>query len=158
MTHVHFIGIGGSGLSAIARFLMESGYTVTGSDRVLSSFAEDLQSTGVTVYIGHHPRNLQGVDWIVRSSAVPDDNPEVIAGKKAGVPIYTRGDILGKLMEGKVGIAVAGTHGKTTTTGMIAFVLAELRRNPSFIAGILTKPPSKCPKRGGAASAAGSWT
>jgi UDP-N-acetylmuramate--alanine ligase len=135
MTHVHFIGIGGSGLSAIARLLRESGYTVTGSDRVLTAFAADLQTAGLTVYIGHHPRNVQGADWVVRSSAIPDDNPEVIAARQAGIPVYKRADFLGKLMEDKVGIAVAGTHGKTTTTAMTALVLSELGRDPSFIVG-----------------------
>ena len=109
MTHVHLIGIGGSGLSAIARLLKESGYTVTGSDRVLTAFAEDLQAIGVTIYIGHHPRNIQGADWIVRSSAIPDDNIEVIAAKHANIPVYKRADFLGKLMADKTGIAVAGT-------------------------------------------------
>jgi UDP-N-acetylmuramate--alanine ligase len=135
MTHVHLIGIGGSGLSAIARLLKESGYTVTGSDRVLTAFAEDLQAIGVTIYIGHHPRNIQGADWIVRSSAIPDDNIEVIAAKHANIPVYKRADFLGKLMAEKTGIAVAGTHGKTTTTAMIAFLLTELGRDPSFIVG-----------------------
>ena len=135
MTHVHFIGIGGSGLSAIARLLKESGYTVTGSDRAMTSFAADLQAAGATIYIGHHPRNIQGADWVVRSSAVPDDNPEVMAAKQAGLPVYKRADFLGKLMENRLGIAVAGTHGKTTTTAMIAFVLSELGRDPSFIVG-----------------------
>ncbi len=135
MTHVHFIGIGGSGLSAIARLLKDSGYTVTGSDRVLSPFAADLQAAGVTVYIGHHPRYIQGADWVVRSSAIPDDNPEVVAARQADIPVYKRADFLGKWMEDKTGIAVAGTHGKTTTTAMIAFVLSELGRDPSFIVG-----------------------
>ena len=139
MTHVHFVGIGGSGLSAIARLLKESGYTVTGSDRTLSTFAADLQAAGVTVYVGHHPRYVQGADWVVRSSAVPDDNPEVRAARMAGIPVYKRADFLGKLMEDKTGIAVAGTHGKTTTTAMIAFVLSELGRNPSFIVGGVLK-------------------
>ncbi|MCL5611867.1 MAG: Mur ligase domain-containing protein, partial [Chloroflexi bacterium] len=135
MTHVHFIGIGGSGLSAIARLLNESGYTVTGSDRAISSFATDLQAAGLTIYIGHHPRNVQGAEWVVRSSAIPDDNVEVIAAYQAGIPVYKRADFLGKLMENKTGIAVAGTHGKTTTTAMIAFTLSELGRDPSFIVG-----------------------
>ncbi|HEX2697740.1 MAG TPA: UDP-N-acetylmuramate--L-alanine ligase, partial [Anaerolineales bacterium] len=135
MTHVHFIGIGGSGLSAIARLLKESGYTVTGSDRALSSFAADLQAAGLTIYLGHHPRNVQGADWVVRSSAVTDDNVEVVAAKQARIPVYKRADFLGKLMEDKIGIAVAGTHGKTTTTAMISFVLSELGRDPSFIVG-----------------------
>lgn len=135
MTHVHFIGIGGSGLSAIARLLNESGYAVTGSDRAISSFAADLQAAGLTIYIGHHPRNVQGADWVVRSSAIPDDNVEVTAAQQAGIPVYKRADFLGKLMQDKFGIAVAGTHGKTTTTAMIAFTLSELGRNPSFIVG-----------------------
>jgi UDP-N-acetylmuramate--alanine ligase len=135
MAKVHFIGIGGSGLSAIARLLLESGHTVTGSDRVLSPFAIDLQKAGATVYIGHHPRYVSGADWVVRSSAIPDDNPEVKAALAANIPVYKRADFLGQLMADKVGIAVAGTHGKTTTTAMIAWILSELKRNPSFIIG-----------------------
>jgi UDP-N-acetylmuramate--alanine ligase len=135
MTHVHFIGIGGSGLSAIARLLKDSGYTVTGSDRTLSPFATDLQAAGVTVYLGHHPRYIQGANWIVRSSAVSDENPEVVAARQANIPVYKRADFLGKLMEDKTGIAIAGTHGKTTTTAMTAFVMTELGCDPSFIVG-----------------------
>jgi UDP-N-acetylmuramate--alanine ligase len=135
MTRVHFIGIGGSGLSAIARLLKESGYQVTGSDNSLTPFAADLQAAGVAIYIGHHPRNVQGADWVVRSSAVPDDNPEVQAAQQAGVPVFKRADFLGKLMENRTGIAVAGTHGKTTTTAMLAWVLSALGRDPSFIVG-----------------------
>jgi UDP-N-acetylmuramate--alanine ligase len=134
-TRVHFIGIGGSGLSAIARLLMESGYIVTGSDKTLSPLAIDLQQAGVTVYMGHHPRNIAGADWVVRSSAVPDDNPEVEAARQTGIPVYKRADFLGRIMEDKYGIAVAGTHGKTTTTAMIAWTLSVLGRDPSFIIG-----------------------
>jgi len=135
MTRVHFIGIGGSGLSAIARLLKESGYEVSGSDKALSPFAADLQAAGVTVYIGHHPRNVNGADWVVKSSAIADDNPEVRAALQAGIPVYKRSDFLGKLMANKTGIAVAGTHGKTTTTAMIAWMLSALGRDPSFIVG-----------------------
>jgi UDP-N-acetylmuramate--alanine ligase len=135
MTHVHFIGIGGSGLSAIARLLMESGYTVSGSDRVMSPFADELRKAGATVYIGHHARNLEGADWVVRSSAVTDDNPEFKAARQAGIPVYKRADFLGELMSDKTGIAIAGTHGKTTTTGMTAWMLRDLGRDPSFIVG-----------------------
>ena len=135
MTHVHFIGIGGSGLSAIARLLLESGYTVSGSDRALTPFAEEVRKAGANVYIGHHPRNLKGADWVVRSSAITDDNPEVKGAQRAGIPVYKRADFLGRLMEDKTGIAIAGTHGKTTTTGMTAWVLSELGRDPSFIVG-----------------------
>ena len=135
MTHVHFIGIGGSGLSAIARLLLESGYTVSGSDRLMTSFADEVRKAGATVYIGHHPRNLKGADWIVRSSAITDDNPEVRAARQKDIPVYKRADFLGQLMSEKTGIAIAGTHGKTTTTAMIAWILTELGRDPSFIVG-----------------------
>ena len=135
MTHVHFIGIGGSGLSAIARLLNDSGYKVTGSDRALSSFASALQGEGVSIFIGHHPRNIAGADMVIRSSAIAEDNPEVEAAKHAGIPVYKRSDFLGSLMAEKIGIAVAGTHGKTTTTAMIAWTLTALKRDPSFIVG-----------------------
>ena len=135
MTHVHFIGIGGTGLSAIARLLLEMGYTVSGSDRVLSPFAEGLKRDGATVHVGHEAAHVAGADWVVRSSAIGDDNPEVQEAKKRGIPVYKRSDFLGRLMEEKIGIAVAGAHGKTTTTAMIAWTLFALGRDPSFIVG-----------------------
>jgi len=133
--HVHFIGIGGSGMSAIARMLKESDYIVTGSDMTFSSFAANLQAEGVPVYVGHAAENVRGADWVVRSSAIADSNAEVQAARAAGIPVYRRADFLGKFMEDKHGIAVAGTHGKTTTSAMIAFVLSELGLQPSFIVG-----------------------
>ncbi|HET7143689.1 MAG TPA: UDP-N-acetylmuramate--L-alanine ligase [Anaerolineales bacterium] len=135
MKRVHFIGIGGSGLSAIARLLKESGYEVTGSDKALSQFAVDLQNDGVSIYIGHHPRNVDGAEFVIRSSAIAEDNPEVEAARHAGIPVYKRSDFLGQLMSGKTGVAVAGTHGKTTTTAMIAWTLYAMGRDPSFIVG-----------------------
>jgi UDP-N-acetylmuramate--alanine ligase len=135
MTHVHLVGIGGSGLSAIARLLLESGYVVTGSDQELSPLAADLQSAGARVFIGHEAGQISGADFIVRSSAIPDDNPEVQAALASGIPVYKRADFLGKLMQDKTGIAVAGTHGKTTTTAMIAWMLTDLGTDPSFIVG-----------------------
>ena len=117
MTHVHFIGIGGTGLSAIARFLLEQGYQVSGSDRALSPLAADLKAAGASISIGHAAANVAGADWVVRSSAISDDNPEVQAALSAGIPVYKRADFLGRLMAPpeKDGIAIAGTHGKTTT-------------------------------------------
>jgi UDP-N-acetylmuramate--alanine ligase len=135
MTSVHMIGIGGSGLSAIARLLIESGYAVSGSDRELTPFARDLQKAGVAVSIGHDAANVYGADLVVRSSAIPDENPEVVAARAAGIPVFKRSDFLGQLMDEKTGVAVAGTHGKTTTTAMIAWVLTELGSDPSFIVG-----------------------
>src|SRR5258706_1025479 len=135
MTHVHFIGIGGSGLSAIARLVLESGYEVTGSDRTLSPLAADLQKAGARVYLGHAAGNVAGADWVVRSSAIPDDNLEVSTALGLRIPVYKRADFLGRLMEDKIGIAVAGTHGKTTTSAMIAWILFQIGQDPSFIIG-----------------------
>ena len=135
MTRIHLIGIGGTGLSAIARVLLEMGHTVSGSDRAESTFTRDLRSAGVTISIGHRPENVRGADLVVRSSAIPDDNAEVTAARAAGIPVLKRADFLGSLMEGKTGIAVAGTHGKTTTTAMIAWMLTALKQFPSFIVG-----------------------
>ena len=135
MTQVHLIGIGGTGLSAIARILLETGYTVSGSDRAESPFTQELRSSGARIEIGHRAENIAGADVIVRSSAIPDDNPEVAAAQSAGMPVLKRSDFLPTLMEGRTVIAVAGTHGKTTTTSMIAWMLTSMGLNPSFIAG-----------------------
>jgi len=132
---IHFIGIGGSGLSAIARVLLESGYTVSGSDRTLSPLAQELAEAGVRVFAGHQASNIQGADLIVRSSAIPDSNVEVQAAQAAGIPVLKRAQILGSLLAGRQVFAVAGTHGKTTITAMIAWLLVRLGQDPSFIIG-----------------------
>lgn len=139
MTRVHLIGIGGSGLSAIARLLLESGETVTGSDRALSPAAQALARDGVHIFQGHAARNVAGADLVVRSSAVPDTNPEVQAARKAGIPVLKRSDFLGRLMVEDTVIAIAGTHGKTTTTAMIAWALHALGQDPSYIIGGVAK-------------------
>ncbi len=136
---VHFIGIGGTGLSAIARVLLESGYHVTGSDRILSPLAKALQAEGVLINIGHRAENVEGAQVVVRSSAVPDDNVEVLAARKQGVPVLKRSEFLSGLMDKHFGITVAGTHGKTTTTAMIAWMLTSLKQDPTFIAGGVLK-------------------
>jgi len=135
MRHVHLIGIGGSGLSAIARVLLERGEHVSGSDRTLSPLAASLQEAGAVVYTGHHAGNVTGADLVIRSSAIPEDNVEVIAAREIGIPVLKRADFLGELMSGQMGIAVAGTHGKTTTTAMIAWMLTALGQDPTFIIG-----------------------
>ncbi|MEN6522884.1 MAG: UDP-N-acetylmuramate--L-alanine ligase [Anaerolineaceae bacterium] len=139
MEHVHFIGIGGTGLSAIARLLLESGYTVSGSDRSNTPLGRDLAAAGVQVSIGHAAENIRGADVIVRSSAVPDDNPEVIAARQAGIPVLKRSAFLGRLMQDRVSIAIAGTHGKTTTTAMVSWVFSALGEDPSYIIGGVSK-------------------
>lgn len=134
--HVHFIGIGGTGISAIARLMLEEGYFVSGSDRALTPLASSLQDAGVKIFIGHDPNNISGAHWVIRSSAIPDDNPEVLSARSRGIPVYKRSDFLGRLMQPpKIGVAVAGTHGKTTTTAMIAFILLKLGLDPSYIIG-----------------------
>ena len=135
MTHVHLIGIGGSGLSAIARFLLESGYTVSGSDQQLSPLAAQIQAAGASVYVGHRAENVTEADLVIRSSAIADDNVEVKAAKATGIPVLKRSDFLGQLMENRLGIAIAGTHGKTTTTAMISWMLTALGQDPSYIIG-----------------------
>lgn len=137
--HVHFIGIGGTGLSAIARVLLESGYLVTGSDRAMSPLAKSLQAEGVRVDVGHRSENVAGAQLVVRSSAVPDDNVEVLAAEKQGIPVFKRSEFLATLMEGHFGIAIAGTHGKTTTTAMIAWMFTFLKGDPTYIAGGVLK-------------------
>ena len=139
MKHVHLIGIGGTGMSSIARVLLEKGYTVTGSDRALSALALDLQQHGAQVFEGHAAENIQGADVIVRSSAIPDTNVEVVAARAAGIPVLKRSDFLGSLLSDHFGIAVAGSHGKTTTTAMLAYVLTQLGEDPSYIIGGVSK-------------------
>ena len=144
MTHVHFVGIGGAGLSAIAQVLLESGYSVSGSDEQASPFAQGLAAAGARVYTGHAAAQVNGAEMVVISSAVPADNVEVQAARARGVPVLKRSDLLGRLMEAHVGIAVAGAHGKTTTTGLVAFMLdragldrLHLRPLPRFHQSIL---------------------
>jgi UDP-N-acetylmuramate--alanine ligase len=132
---VHFIGIGGTGLSAIARVLLERGFTVSGSDRQETVLLEGLRDAGAQIFIGHNARQISGAGVIVRSSAIPDDNPEVQAALQKGIPVLKRAEFLGDLMEERVGIAVAGTHGKTTTTGMLAWMFSTLDQDPTFIIG-----------------------
>lgn len=133
--HIHLVGIGGSGLSAIAWFLLGRGFAVSGSDLRRSDVVSALVQEGVHITIGHAAENVSGAELVVISSAVPADNEEVAAAREAGLPVLKRADLLGELMRGMVGIAVAGTHGKTTTTSMIAHVLLESDRDPSVIVG-----------------------
>ncbi len=131
----HFIGIGGTGLSAIARVLVERGETVTGSDREDSPLAAGLRQADVKVTIGHAAGNVKGATQVVRSSAVGDDNVEVKAARAKGIPVYKRGDFLDNLLANQQVIAVAGSHGKTTTTAMLAWMLTALNQQPGYIIG-----------------------
>ena len=133
--HVHFIGIGGAGLSAIARVLMQQGTQVSGSDLVLSPVAEALARDGARVFAGHRAENVTGAELVVVSSAVPVSNVEVQAARAAGIPVLKRPEFLRRMMEGRQGVAIAGTHGKTTTTAMIASILLKAGYDPTFVVG-----------------------
>lgn len=133
--HVHFIGIGGYGMSAIARVMLEMGYRVTGSDVARQELTDKLEAKGAQVYIGHEARNVQGADLIVYSTALPKDNVEMVAAAELKIPIIHRAQMLARLMNSRQGIAVAGAHGKTTTSSMIALVMEECEQDPTFIIG-----------------------
>ena len=133
--NIHFVGIGGTGMSGIAEVLVNLGYTITGSDLTSNSATRRLQALGATVMLGHDPAYIEKADAIVVSSAVTSDNPEVVAARRRRIPAVPRAVMLAELMRLKHGIAVAGTHGKTTTTSLIASVLAEGGFDPTFVIG-----------------------
>ena len=135
MQRIHCVGIGGIGISAIARVLSEQGYQVTGSDLCLSPVAQALRDSGVEVHVGHQASQVGDADVVLVSSAIPETNPEVAEAHRRGVPVCKRSEFLGQMMAGKIGVAVAGTHGKTTTTSMLAWVLVEAGLDPTFIIG-----------------------
>lgn len=133
--HVHFVGIGGVGMVGIAEVLLRQGYAVSGSDLVDNSLTQWLRVVGATIHIGHDAKHVEKADVIVRSSAVDWTNPELVAAKAARIPIVPRAEMLGELMRFRYGIAVAGTHGKTTTTSFITSLLAEAGLDPTFVIG-----------------------
>ena len=133
--HVHFVGIGGVGMAGIAEVLLRQGYTVSGSDLAENALTQWLKVMGATIYRGHQASNIQHADVIVRSSAVDWSNPEFDAARKARIPIVPRAEMLGELMRFRYGIAVAGTHGKTTTTSLVTSILAEAGLDPTFVIG-----------------------
>ncbi|MDQ7028325.1 MAG: UDP-N-acetylmuramate--L-alanine ligase [Ardenticatenia bacterium] len=133
--HVHFVGIGGAGLSALARLMLAQGWRVSGSDREAGPRLEALRKAGARVHVGHSADHVADADLVVVSSAVPPDNPEVMAAQERGIPVYKRTQLLPQLTRGFDVIAVAGTHGKTTTTAMIALVLADAGHDPTVVVG-----------------------
>lgn len=132
---IHVVGIGGSGLSAIARVLHERGEAVSGSDQAASPYSQALEALGVRVTYGHAADNVAGARLVLVSSAVAADNPEIVAARQAGLPVVRREEYFGELTAGYRTVAVAGTHGKSTTTAMIAWILSRAGRDPSFILG-----------------------
>ncbi len=133
--HIHFVGIGGSGMSGIAEVLLNLGYRISGSDLTLSQTTANLSRLGATIKQGHAEENIAGADAIVTSSAVTEDNPEVLAARQVRIPVVPRAVMLAELMRLKQGIAIAGAHGKTTTTSLVTSVLAEAGLDPTFVIG-----------------------
>ncbi len=133
--HIHFIGIGGSGMSAIAEVLQGLGYTISGSDIAASATLYRLGTLGIKVFVGHDAGHIDGADAVVVTTAVHEDNPEVIEARTRRIPVVPRAIMLAELMRLKQGIAIAGTHGKTTTTSLVASVLTEANMDPTFVIG-----------------------
>jgi UDP-N-acetylmuramate--alanine ligase len=135
INHIHLVGIGGSGMAGIAEVLFNQGFIVTGSDLVNTATVQRLRDLGVKIFIGHSTENIVGADAVVVSTAIDATNPEIQAAKALRIPIVRRAEMLAELMRFKYGIAVAGTHGKTTTTSLIASLLAEGGFDPTFVIG-----------------------
>ena len=133
--HIHFVGLGGSGMSGIAEVLLNLGYVISGSDLSDSATLQRLAGLGIRTYVGHAAANVMGADAVVTSTAVKADNPEVVTAREKHIPVVPRALMLAELMRLKQGIAIAGTHGKTTTTSLVASVLAEAGLDPTFVIG-----------------------
>lgn len=133
--HIHFVGIGGAGMGGIAEVLLNEGFQISGSDLSDNVVTRRLQSLGVQIKNGHHANHVSGVDAVVCSSAIPDDNPEILAARQGRIPVVPRALMLAELMRFRYGIAIAGTHGKTTTTSLVASILAEGGFDPTFVIG-----------------------
>lgn len=135
VNHLHFVGIGGAGMSGIAEVMLNLGYVVSGSDLSKSAVTERLQSLGARVFCGHDKKHIRGADAVVISSAVHEDNPEVVSARELGIPVVPRAVMLAELMRLRRGIAIAGAHGKTTTTSLTASLLAAGDLDPTFVIG-----------------------
>jgi len=133
--HIHFLGIGGAGMGGIAEVVSHLGYTVTGSDIARNAMTSRLEEQGINIFIGHDASHVEGADAVVVSTAVRDDNPEVVKAREQRVPIVPRAEMLAELMRFRYGIAIAGTHGKTTTTSLVASLMAEGELDPTFVIG-----------------------
>lgn len=135
VNNIHMVGIGGSGMNGIAEVLINMGFTITGSDLSASAAVRRLEKLGATVYIGHGAGNVGEADVLIKSTAIPDTNPELIEARERGIPVIPRAEMLAELMRLRTGIAVAGTHGKTTTTSLLATIFTEAGLDPTVIIG-----------------------
>ncbi|MBD2814135.1 UDP-N-acetylmuramate--L-alanine ligase [Xenorhabdus sp. Flor] len=137
--HIHFVGIGGAGMGGIAEVLANEGYQISGSDLAPNPVTQQLIALGATIYFNHRAENVRNASVVVASTAIPADNPEIIAAREARIPVIRRAEMLAELMRYRHGIAIAGTHGKTTTTAMIAGIYAQAGLDPTFVNGGLVK-------------------
>ncbi|WP_174888863.1 UDP-N-acetylmuramate--L-alanine ligase [Candidatus Williamhamiltonella defendens] len=141
--HIHFIGIGGAGMGGIAEVLANEGYKITGSDLAENVVTQQLSHLGICIFFHHHRDNVKNASVVVVSSAIPEDNPEILAAHEARIPVIQRAEMLAELMRFRHGIAIAGTHGKTTTTAMVASIYAQAGLDPTFVNGGLIKAAGK---------------
>jgi UDP-N-acetylmuramate--alanine ligase len=137
--HIHFVGIGGAGMGGIAEVLANEGYQISGSDLAPNAVTQQLTALGAQIYFNHRPENVQDASVVVVSTAISADNPEIVAAREARIPVIRRAEMLAELMRFRHGIAVAGTHGKTTTTAMVTSIYAEAGLDPTFVNGGLVK-------------------
>ncbi|HHJ1165304.1 TPA: UDP-N-acetylmuramate--L-alanine ligase [Proteus mirabilis] len=137
--HIHFVGIGGAGMGGIAEVLANEGYAISGSDLAPNVVTQQLVALGATIYFNHRPENIRDASVVVVSTAISADNPEIIAAREARIPVIRRAEMLAELMRYRHGVAIAGTHGKTTTTAMISNIYAQAGLDPTFVNGGLVK-------------------
>ena len=131
----HFVGIGGMGMRALAKILLDKGYDVSGSDMNDSPFLEDFRKKGAHVFIGHEASHVKGADCLIISSAISDDNPELLEARKENIPVFHRSDVLAAMFQWGKGIAVAGAHGKSTTSAMVGQIFYEAKKDPTIVLG-----------------------
>ncbi|HDL5699303.1 TPA: UDP-N-acetylmuramate--L-alanine ligase [Mannheimia haemolytica] len=143
VSQIHFIGIGGAGMSGIAEVLLNEGYQISGSDIADGAVTQRLSAAGAKVFIGHKAENIAGASVVVVSTAIDETNPEIIAAREARIPVIRRAEMLAEIMRFRHGIAIAGTHGKTTTTAMISMIYTEAKLDPTFVNGGLVKSAGK---------------
>lgn len=148
-TKIHFIGIAGSGMSGIAKILISRGFQVSGSDEKESEALHSIATAGAKTYVGHSASHIEGADLVVISSAIPESNAELVAARSQGIEVLRRAEALARLLPGRFSIAVAGTHGKTTTSGMFAQLLSSLGRDPSYVIGSRVKALGESAAEGG---------
>lgn len=143
VNQIHFIGIGGAGMSGIAEVLLNEGYQISGSDIADGIVTQRLSAAGAKVFIGHQAENISGASVVVVSTAIDETNPEIIAAREARIPVIRRAEMLAEIMRFRHGIAIAGTHGKTTTTAMVSMIYTEAKLDPTFVNGGLVKSAGK---------------